>query len=354
VEELGVTLVALEPVDRVDVTTLVDNTADMLLPDVGPVRRWGLSGTSGSLPVAPSGAAVGGSTFDFLRAEHGYSALVDVYRGGRMHRVLYDTGVSPFGLVENLDRLGISPDTFQAIVLSHGHFDHVAGMHGLIKRLAARNLPVLLHPDFWTRRRIASPDRFVDLPTPSRAAIEDAGFALIEDRQPSFLLGGMLLVTGEVPRRTAFETGLPPGHQAWVDGQWRHDPLVHEDQALVAHVRGRGLVIVTGCGHAGIVNIVRQAKRLTGVDQILLVTGGLHLRDDPALAATVTALTEERPQLIVPAHCTSWLAHHALYDAMPQAYRPNSVGSRFELKAAPETNPGAAVAGPMGRAEVTT
>jgi 7,8-dihydropterin-6-yl-methyl-4-(beta-D-ribofuranosyl)aminobenzene 5'-phosphate synthase len=274
---------------------------------------------------------------DFLRAEHGYSALVDVYRGGRMHRVLYDTGVSPFGLVENLDPLGISPDTFQAIVLSHGHFDHVAGMHGLIKRLAARNLPVLLHPDFWTRRRIASPDRFVDLPTPSRAAIEDAGFALIEDRQPSFLLGGMLLVTGEVPRRTAFETGLPPGHQAWVDGQWRHDPLVHEDQALVAHVRGRGLVIVTGCGHAGIVNIVRQAKRLTGVDQILLVTGGLHLRDDPALAATVTALTEERPQLIVPAHCTSWLAHHALYEAMPQAYRPNSVGSRFELRAAAET-----------------
>jgi 7,8-dihydropterin-6-yl-methyl-4-(beta-D-ribofuranosyl)aminobenzene 5'-phosphate synthase len=89
---------------------------------------------------------------------------------------------------------------------------------------------------------------------------------------------------------------------------------------------------------AGIVNIVRQAKRLTGVDQIPLVTGGLHLRDAPTLAATVTALTEERPQLTVPAHCTSWLAHHALYDAMPQAYRPNSVGSRFELKAAPETN----------------
>ena len=135
-------------------------------------------------------------------------------------------------------------------------------------------MPVLLHPDFWSRRRIASPDRFVDLPTPSRAGIEDAGFDLIEDRQPSFLLGGVLLVTGEVPRTTAFETGLPPGHQAWVDGQWRHDPLVHEDQALVAHVRGRGLVVITGCGHAGIVNIVRQAKRLTGVDQVYLVTGG--------------------------------------------------------------------------------
>ena len=135
-----------------------------------------------------------------------------------MHRVLYDAGVSPFGLVENLDRLGISPDTFQAIVLSHGHFDHVAGLHGLIKRIGGRKLPVLLHPDFWSRRRIASPDRFVDLPTPSRAAIEDAGFALIEDRQPSFLLGGVLLVTGEVPRTTAFETGLParsPGMGGW-------------------------------------------------------------------------------------------------------------------------------------------
>jgi 7,8-dihydropterin-6-yl-methyl-4-(beta-D-ribofuranosyl)aminobenzene 5'-phosphate synthase len=336
VEGSAVTVLNLEPVDRVDVTTLVDNTADMLLPDVGPVRRWGLSGTSGPLPVAPSGVSFGGSTLDFLRAEHGYSALVDVYQGGRMHRVLYDAGVSPFGLVENLDRLGISPHTFQAIVLSHGHFDHVAGIHGLIKRTGVRKLPVLLHPDFWTRRRIASPDRFIDLPTPSRAAIEDAGFALIEDRQPSFLLGGVLLVTGEVPRTTAFETGLPAGHQAWVEGQWRHDPLVHEDQALVAHVHGRGLVVITGCGHAGIVNIVRQAKRLTGVDQIHLVTGGLHLRDGPRLAETVAALTEERPQLIVAAHCTSWLAHHALYEAMPQAYRPNSVGSRFELRAAPE------------------
>ena len=165
------TLLTLEPVDRVDVTILVDNTADMLLPDLEPVRRWGLSGTSGPMPVALSGVAVGGSTLDFLRAEHGYSALVDVYQGGRTHRVLYDAGVSPFGLVENLDRLGISPDTFQAIVLSHGHFDHVAGLHGLIKRIGGRKLPVLLHPDFWSRRRIASPDRFVDLPMPSRAGM---------------------------------------------------------------------------------------------------------------------------------------------------------------------------------------
>jgi 7,8-dihydropterin-6-yl-methyl-4-(beta-D-ribofuranosyl)aminobenzene 5'-phosphate synthase len=81
-----------------------------------------------------------------------------------------------------------------------------------------------------------------------------------------------------------------------------------------------------------------QAKGLTGVDQIYLVTGGLYLRDGPVLATTVAAPTEERPQLVVPAHCTGWLAHHALYGAMSQAYRPNSVGTRFELRAAPETD----------------
>ena len=97
-------------------------------------------------------------------------------------------------------------------------------------------------------------------------------------------------------------------------------------------VRDKGLVIITGCGHAGIVNIVRQAKRLTGVDSVYLVTGGLHLREGPVVTASVAALAEERPRLILPAHCTSWVAHRALLEAMPEAYRPNAVGSRIELR----------------------
>jgi 7,8-dihydropterin-6-yl-methyl-4-(beta-D-ribofuranosyl)aminobenzene 5'-phosphate synthase len=323
---------ALEPVDRVEVTVLVDNTTDMLLPDAGPVRRWGLAGTAGPLPVVPSDVAVGGSTLDPLRAEHGYSALVDVQRGDRSHRVLYDTGISPDGLVGNLDRLGIEPDTFEAIVLSHGHVDHVGGLHGLIQRLTVRKLPVLLHPDFWSVRRIVTPDRVVDLPTPSRDAIEGAGFEIVAERRPSFLLDGTVLVTGEVPRTTPFETGMP-GHQAWRDGAWQPDPLVHEDQALVVHVRGRGLVIVTGCAHAGVVNIVRRAEQLTGVAEVALVTGGFHLRGGAVTTESVLALAAEKPELVVPAHCTSWQAHHALYDALPAAYRPSSVGCRIEVRA---------------------
>jgi 7,8-dihydropterin-6-yl-methyl-4-(beta-D-ribofuranosyl)aminobenzene 5'-phosphate synthase len=323
--------ISLAPVDGVHITTLMDNAADALLPDEGLVRRWGLGGTAGPLPVIPAELAVGRQSVDFLRAEHGFSALVEVRSEGAARRVLFDTGVSPDGLVGNLDRLGIEPDTFEAIVFSHGHFDHVMGLNGLARRLGPRNLPVLLHPDFWLQRRISSPDRTFELPTPSRAAIEGAGFAIVEDRQPSFLLDGRLLVTGEVDRTTPFETGMPPAHQALRDGVWQPDQLVHDDQAVVLHVRDRGLVVLTGCGHAGIVNIIRHAQRLTGVGRVYAVLGGFHLRDGPIIPQTVAALAAEAPEVVVPAHCTSWKAQHALAAGLPGAFRPNAVGSRFEL-----------------------
>jgi 7,8-dihydropterin-6-yl-methyl-4-(beta-D-ribofuranosyl)aminobenzene 5'-phosphate synthase len=309
----------------------MDNSSDVLLPDEGLVRRWGLSGTAGPLPVVPAGMSLTGRSVDFLRAEHGFAALIEVAIDGRTRRVLYDAGETPDGLIGNLDRLGLAPDTFEAIVFSHGHFDHVMGLDGIARRLGRHNLPVLLHPEFWTRRRVPAPGGHFELPTPSRAAIEGAGFTVIEDRQPSFLLDGMLLVTGEVDRTTDFETGMPPAHQAWRDGEWVPDQLVHDDQAVVLHVRDKGLVVLTGCGHAGIVNIVRYAKRLTGVDRVHAVIGGLHLRGGPVVEPTVAALAAEAPGVVVPAHCTAFAAQHALVAALPDAFRPNAVGSRFEL-----------------------
>ena len=323
--------VRLQPVDGVHITTVMDNSCDMLLPDVGLVRRWGLAGSAGPLPVLPSELATDGSTVDVLRAEHGFSALIEVRHAGRARRVLFDAGVSPDGVIANLDRLALAPDSFEAIVLSHGHFDHVMGLQGLARRVGARRMPIVLHPDFWTRRRLAGPDRVFDLPTASRAAIEGAGFTVIEERQASFLLDEMLLVTGEVERRTDFETGMPPAHQAWRDGRWAPDPLVHDDQAVVLHVRDKGLVVVTGCGHAGIVNIVAHARRRTGVDRVYAVLGGFHLRAGPIVEPTVTALVELAPSVLVPAHCTSWQAQQALATALPEAFHPNAVGSRFEL-----------------------
>jgi len=319
--------ISLAPVDGVHITTLMDNSSDALLPDEGLVRRWGLVGTASPLAVMPAELAEEKQCFDFLRAEHGFSAMVEV--GDR--RILFDTGISAEGVVSNLDRLAIRPETFETIVFSHGHFDHVMGLNGLAARLGPTHLPVFLHPDFWLRRRLVLPDRTLDFPTPSRSAIEGAGFTIVEDRQPSFLLDDAILVTGEVDRTTPFETGMPPGHQAFRNGAWEPDRAVHDDQAIVLNVRDRGLVILTGCGHSGIINIIRYAKRLTGIDRLYAVLGGLHLQYGQIVTDTVAAMVEEAPSVLVPAHCTSWKAQQALAAALPDAFRPNGVGSRFEL-----------------------
>ena len=324
--------ISLREVDGVHVTTLMDNSSDVLLPDEGGlVRRWGLNGTAGPLPVIPDGMAVDGHSVDFLRAEHGFSALVEPTVDGRTRRVLFDAGITPDGLIGNLDRLGIAPDTFEAVVFSHGHFDHVMGIDGVARRLGRTNMPVLVHPDFWTKRRLVGPDAAFELPTPSRQAMEGVGFVIIEDRQPSFLLDGQLLITGEVDRTTDFELGMPPAHQKWHDGGWHPDQAVHDDQAVVLHVRDKGLVVLTGCGHSGIVNIVRHAKRITGIEKVYAVLGGFHLRDGDIIPKTVTALTAENPAVVVPAHCTSWKAQQALAAGLPGVFRPNAVGSCFQL-----------------------
>ncbi|MEW2450963.1 MBL fold metallo-hydrolase [Streptomyces parvulus] len=313
-------------------TTLIDNSSDALLPDGQLVRRWGLAGTGGPLPVAPTAMSVTGTTFDVLRAEHGFSAMVEIDVDGHRRRILFDAGASTDGLIGNLDRLGVHPDTFEAIVLSHGHFDHVTGLHGLVRRLGRPSMPVLLHPDGWRRRRISGPGGVLDLPTPSRAAIEGAGFTVIEQRRPSLLLEDFLLITGEVGRTTDFETGMS-GHQACVGGRWGPDESIEDDQAAVLHVRGKGLVILTGCGHAGIINIIRHAQEVTGIRRLHAVLGGLHLRFGPVVDRTIDELVAEAPSLVLPAHCTSWSAQQKLANRLPNAFVPNAVGSACTLGA---------------------
>jgi 7,8-dihydropterin-6-yl-methyl-4-(beta-D-ribofuranosyl)aminobenzene 5'-phosphate synthase len=325
--------IALESIDALSVTTLVDNVTDILLGDEGPARRPAIgAGPRVAAPVLDLGEA-----FDALRAEHGFAALVTVTRGNREHRVLFDTGITPDGLVENMRRLELSPHDIEAIVLSHGHFDHVGGMQGLVRELGAANMPVVIHPEAWTRRRLALPGREpVEIAAPSRRALESAGFAIVERSQPSFLLDGALLVTGEVDRTTPFEQGLAPTHQAYRDSTWRPDSLVLDDQALVADIRGRGLVVLTGCGHAGIVNTLLYVKRLTGRKHLHAVIGGFHLngpRFEPLIGPTCDAFAELAPDYLVPAHCTGWKATHALAARFPDAFLQNSVGTRFDFAA---------------------
>jgi 7,8-dihydropterin-6-yl-methyl-4-(beta-D-ribofuranosyl)aminobenzene 5'-phosphate synthase len=274
--EESVEPIPLDPIDSLSVTTLVDNTTDLLLADEGPATRaplfvLRLSERSGAFPR-------GRPDERLLRAEHGFSCLVTITKSDRTTKILFDAGVTPDGLVENMRRLELSPRDIDIIVLSHGHRDHTTGMDGLVTELGGHaHVPILIHPEFWSRRRIALPGRDpIELPSRSKPAPEGAGFEIVERRQPSFLLDGSLLVTGEVDRTTKFEQSFPV-HQAHRDGGWQPDPLILDDQALVAHVHGHGLVILTGCGHSGIVNILRYVRKLTGESRIHAVIGGFHL-----------------------------------------------------------------------------
>ena len=323
--------IPLEPVDGLAITTLVDNVYDVFMPDQGPARRSGPGSTAGRLPAV---TMLNGAVPDQLIAEHGLSLLLTVTKAARVQHLLFDTGVSPNGMIGNMDRLAIDPRDLQAVVCSHGHFDHTAGLDGLARRLGRSNLPVLIHPDFWNRRRVTLPGRDPqEIPTTSRIALEGAGFTIIEERQPSFLLDGSVLVTGEVDRTTGYEPGFPL-QEAWRGDRWEPDPLVLDDQAVIINLRDRGLVVITGCGHAGVVNIARYACALTGAKQVYAVIGGFHLNGplfEPLIERTCADLAALEPSLIVPAHCTGWRAQHALANVFGERYVPNCVGTRFSL-----------------------
>ena len=325
--------ITLEPVDEVVITTLVDNSYDGLMGDMGPARRAAL----GRTPRVPASQFEQGETVPGLIAEHGFAALVRTRRGDRRHTLLFDTGVSPNGLADNMQRLGVRADEVEAVVLSHGHFDHAGGILGLARLRRRAGLPMVLHPLVWTARRLALPGLpDWELPVLRRRSIEDEGFDVIERRQPSLLLDGSVLITGEVDRTTDFETGMP-FHEARGEQGWKPDPLILDDQALVVHVRDKGLVVLTGCGHAGAVNICRYALRLTRVSTLTGLFGGFHLTGpafEPIIEPTVAALHDLAPEVIVPAHCTGWRAQHRLATSLSDAFVPNAVGTAFTLTAA--------------------
>ena len=313
-------LLTLPAVDGVEITTIMDNSFDLLLASTQIARRF------------PALADV--LTRPQLRGEHGVSTLITVINQGKRETILFDTGVSPDGALHNIDVLGVNLGEVQAIVISHGHTDHTHGLDGFLDRLGKRRMPILLHPDaFLKRRLIYNDDKVLDLPPPSLHDLEREGIVLLIERGPSFLVNGTVLVTGQVERTTDFETGMK-NQQAEIDGQWQPDPWVYDDQATVINVRNKGLVVITGCGHAGVINILRQARALTGIEQIYAVLGGFHLSGaafEPIIPQTIAALQEINPAVVVPAHCTGWRATHGIARAMPEAFIPNSVGTTYVL-----------------------
>lgn len=313
---------AVQPVDAVEVMVLVDNFMDALLPSSPIVRR----------------ASVRADSFEReqLIAEHGFSVMLTVYRNGHKESLLYDTGLGKNTLVHNMGVLGISPDNLRAIVLSHGHTDHHGGLASLLQQLGPRRIPLVLHPDAWRDRKVVYPNGSeLHLPPPSRADLEQEGIELLENRDPSLLIDDTVLVTGQVRRVTSFERGMP-AHYATNDAGWEEDPWIWDDQALIVNVKDKGLVVVSGCSHAGIINILHYAQALTGIQKIYATIGGLHLSGkvfEPIIPPTVDELVRLSPEVIMPGHCTGWKAVHEIARRLPDAYIQTCVGTCLSLAA---------------------
>ena len=314
------TVISLKPVDCVEVLSVMDNSVDVLMGSTPVARRAPRPRDAHTRPQ--------------LRAEHGVSMLVTTHGGGNRDSFLFDTGVTIDGVLHNMDVLEVKGNELHAVVLSHGHTDHTRGLMGLIKRYGRPRIPIVLHPDAYLKRKNIQPDgRESEHIPPSKRDLEAEDVEIIEGRGPTMLVGGHALITGQIPRTTPYEKGSP-AQVAWIDGKWQPDPWIHDDQAVILNVKNKGLVVLTGCGHAGVINTLKHARELTGVNQIHAVIGGFHLTGpvfEPIIAPTVQALKEFNPSIIVPQHCTGWRATHLIAGEFPDAFVPNSVGTTMVI-----------------------
>jgi len=312
--------VTLLPVDVADVTILVDNFLDIFLPTDKIAHRAPLH--------------YEWSNREHLIAEHGYSLLLTVVREGHSESVLYDAGLGRRTVHHNMDVLEIKAPDLRAVILSHGHADHHGGLEGMFQRIGRPRMPLVLHPDVWRKRRIVFPTGHeISLPPPSHADLDREGVEIIEERSPTLLLDGMVLVTGQVDRVTDFEKGFPI-QQMHTDHGWEPDTWVWDDQAVVCNVKDKGLIVLSSCSHAGAINVLKHAQRLTGIHKVHAFVGGFHLTGglfEPIIPRTINELVTIGPDIIVPGHCTGWKATHELARQLPDAYVQTSVGTRLHF-----------------------
>ncbi len=319
----------LKEASKIEIVSLMDNNIDFLSSntrkEVKSLWHWAKD---------QYGAEWASAHKDLPFAEHGFSILVRIFTDQERWSILFDTGVSSNGVIVNSKRMGIDLNEVSYVVLSHGHYDHFGGLQAVIKVVNKIDLPIIAHEDVVKRRGTASLSGnireyplFPDLEQLIPAKI-------VNTKKPYLIANDLACITGEIPRKATFEHGLTQ-NRIYDDNTWQPDLVVLDDRAIVIKVKGKGLVIISGCAHAGIINTIRYAQEITGLTKVYAILGGFHLAGkefEKRIEPTIDALKEINPELIVPSHCTGWRALILIAQTFPNAFTYNSVGNSYQFE----------------------
>lgn len=265
--------------------------------------------------------------------QHGVSFLVEAYHHNIIKNTLVDVGQNHEALLHNMKEMNISPEIIDSIVLTHCHYDHTLGVVEMLRAIGKEDLPVIAHPSIFRLNFIDNPYlRHVGvMQVDSRDQIEANGGTLYLTDDPFQLMPG-LITTGEVKRQTDFEEVGIALKTINEEGKIIVDSM-DDDISLVANFKDKGIVIITGCSHAGIVNIVKQAVEISEKEKIESIIGGFHLVEAPLdrIKKTVEALSEFDINTIFAGHCTGFRAQAELYHIFKDKFLPLQTGMRFEF-----------------------
>jgi 7,8-dihydropterin-6-yl-methyl-4-(beta-D-ribofuranosyl)aminobenzene 5'-phosphate synthase len=322
---------APQAVGRLEVLVVVDNVTDSLSstpPNVIP--EWTGLITGGRMHVV-SGAAI-------CCAHHGLSLLITAHAGNEKRTLLLDAGPEGATFVRNASILGVDFGAIDAVVLSHGHWDHAGGLLAAVEAIArergAGQVPCYTHPGMFAQRATQRPtgELAVHEPVPDPERLAQAGARVVNTREAQSAAGGMFYVSGEIPRRTAYEVGLPGHLRRGADGKsWEPDPLLMDERFVSVRVKDKGQFVFSACSHAGVVNVLTHARETFPDVPLYGVMGGLHLAGitEKAIPDTVADLKTFGLKMLAPGHCTGWRALSVLAREFGAELAPSAVGKRY-------------------------
>ena len=313
----------LNQVDKLEIWTLEDNYIDLVSGDNSAI-------VARAVPVKDM------QLTNSILAEHGFSAILTTTTREKPRTMIFDFGLSEDVVARNAAALGVDLTKVEVAALSHGHIDHFGGMAQVAAKIGKKGLGLVLHPAAFRRNRYLEPmeDVKVRLPALEKERVEAVGFKITEAKEPLLLLDGDVLFLGEIPRRTSFEKGLPyafyeeKGQKVW-------DPT-EDDTALVMNLGNKGLVVLSGCAHSGIINTVDYAREITGINNVHAIMGGFHLTGpafEPIIDDTVKSIKQIDPDYVIPTHCTGRKAILAFEKAMPNQFLVNMSGTKLTFAA---------------------